>query len=405
MRSASRRAHGGPRRPRIRRLHARIWLAVRRPWPSASAAALTASARSRCRSSSAPAKTTPSWRNCWRRVSDCRNGGSPTPAPRRRWMRFALRAASPDGIASSRSKAATTGTMIRRPRVYQAGRSNAAGPAAAATPGGRDIGLAARVLDDIAWCPSTIPRRSRARSRAARRRLLHRRTGDGEHRHLPARARISRGGSRDHAASIGTLLLFDEVKTGITASWHGAGRSYGVLPDLIAVGKSIGGGVPLGAFGGTEECMDAITTGTVLHVGTFNGNPLCMAAARAVLEEICTPEETARVIARQHRFVADCQAPAGRRRTAGARRSMRRERMRHLVGRHRSGITAITLRPISISRSRSGSGASIAACLLPPGLDEQWLLSVAHTSADLERALEVLRSFVDAMVQGISPAL
>ena len=60
------------------------------------------------------------------------------------------------------------------------------------------------------------------------------------------------------------------------------------MPDLVTLAKSIGGGFPLGAFGGRQEYMDLITSGTVLHLGTYNGNPLVMAAARATLAEACT---------------------------------------------------------------------------------------------------------------------
>ena len=201
---------------------------------------------------------------------------------------------------------------------------------------------------------------------------------------------------RELTRKSGTLLLFDEVKTGITAAWQGAGRSRGVMPDLVAVGKSIGGGVPLGAFGGTEECMDAIATGTVLHVGTFNGNPLCMAAARAVLQDICTPEETARVIADNAWFVAESQ-----RLLAGSGLPA------HAVQCGAKGCVTWSLEPVRNYRDYLATDMDIAfaqwiwginrGVLLPPGLDEQWLLSVAHTSADIERALDVLRSFVAAV--------
>jgi glutamate-1-semialdehyde 2,1-aminomutase len=81
--------------------------------------------------------------------------------------------------------------------------------------------------------------------------------------------------TREH----GTMLIFDEVKTGITAGWGGATGVLGVQPDLVCLAKSIGGGLPIGAFGGTAECMDQIDSGRVLHLGTYNGNPLVMAAA------------------------------------------------------------------------------------------------------------------------------
>jgi glutamate-1-semialdehyde 2,1-aminomutase len=194
----------------------------------------------------------------------------------------------------------------------------------------------------------------------------------------------------------GTLLLFDEVKTGITASWHGAGRTYGVLPDLVAVGKSIGGGLPLGAFGGSSECMDAVADGRVLHVGTYNGNPLCMAAARAVLGEICTPEETARVIERNRLYVGGYEALLSARGMPA-----------HAVQCGAKGCITWSAAPVRNYREYLAIDFDLAfaqwiwgvnrGILLPPGLDEQWLLSVTHTDADLEFAVGVFTAFLDAL--------
>jgi len=87
----------------------------------------------------------------------------------------------------------------------------------------------------------------------------------------------------------GIVLIFDEVKTGLTAGPARAAQRLGVRPDLITLAKSIGGGLPLAAFGGTREVMDVVVDGRMAHFGTYNGNPLVMAAARAV-DEICTRE-------------------------------------------------------------------------------------------------------------------
>lgn len=86
------------------------------------------------------------------------------------------------------------------------------------------------------------------------------------------------------------LLAFDEVKTGLTVHPGGATGLLGVTPDIVCLAKSLGGGVPCGAIGGTAEVMAAIADGRYEQVGTFNGNPLTMAAARAVLTEILTPD-------------------------------------------------------------------------------------------------------------------
>src|SRR5262245_50877780 len=106
----------------------------------------------------------------------------------------------------------------------------------------------------------------------------------------------------------GTLLIFDEVKTGITAGWGGATGALGVLPDLVTLAKSVGGGLPIGAFGGRRAYMDQITQRKVLHLGTYHGNPMCIAAAKAVLADVCTPEATQEAIDRNLRYLAECDA-------------------------------------------------------------------------------------------------
>jgi len=88
----------------------------------------------------------------------------------------------------------------------------------------------------------------------------------------------------------GGLVAFDEVKTGLVVDWGGATRLFGVQPDMVCLAKALGGGIPCGAIGGTAEVMDAITSGRYDQIGTFNGNPLTMAVARAVLTEVLTPD-------------------------------------------------------------------------------------------------------------------
>ncbi len=84
----------------------------------------------------------------------------------------------------------------------------------------------------------------------------------------------------------GALLIFDEVKTGVTISAGGATERFGVTPDLVALAKAIGGGLPCGAVGGRDDVMGVIEDKRVAQMGTFNGNPLTMAASRATLLEI-----------------------------------------------------------------------------------------------------------------------
>jgi glutamate-1-semialdehyde 2,1-aminomutase len=95
---------------------------------------------------------------------------------------------------------------------------------------------------------------------------------------------------RDLLHRHGALLTFDEVKTGVTIAPGGAVEWTGVTPDLVTLAKAIGGGIPISAVGGTEEVMRVVFDGTMEQEGTFNANPLSVAAARAVLTEILTPE-------------------------------------------------------------------------------------------------------------------
>lgn len=88
----------------------------------------------------------------------------------------------------------------------------------------------------------------------------------------------------------GMVLIFDEVKTGLTIGPGGATKLFGVTPDLVTMAKAISGGLPMGAIGGTEEVMSVVESGEVYQVGTYSGNPLCVAAARANLEKVLTPE-------------------------------------------------------------------------------------------------------------------
>src|SRR6058998_1517974 len=92
---------------------------------------------------------------------------------------------------------------------------------------------------------------------------------------------------RDECTRHGALLIFDEVMTGFRIARGGAQEIYGVTPDLTALGKVIGGGLPVGAFGGRAEIMDQLSPdGPVYQAGTLSGNPLAMAAGLAQLREL-----------------------------------------------------------------------------------------------------------------------
>jgi glutamate-1-semialdehyde 2,1-aminomutase len=192
----------------------------------------------------------------------------------------------------------------------------------------------------------------------------------------------------------GTMLIFDEVKTGITAGYGGATGYFGIEPDLITLAKSIGGGFPVGAFGGRQELMDLITAGKVLHLGTYNGNPLVMAAAKAVLTEACGAAPTDAAIARNDALVDACQAIIDRTGLPA-----------HTVRFGAKGC--ITWSPTRVRNYRDYKATDFdlafaqwihginRGVLLPPGLDEQWLISVMHTEAEARRYADVFGEFAD----------
>src|SRR5438105_7592202 len=102
-------------------------------------------------------------------------------------------------------------------------------------------------------------------------------------------------GLRDLCTQHGALLIFDEVKTGAKLGRGGASEYFTVRPDMVCLAKSIGGGFPLAAFGASKKVMDLIAEGKVFHAGTYNTNPLVMAAGLAVLREVLTPQNYERI--------------------------------------------------------------------------------------------------------------
>jgi glutamate-1-semialdehyde 2,1-aminomutase len=97
-------------------------------------------------------------------------------------------------------------------------------------------------------------------------------------------------GLRALCDEFGALLIIDEVMTGFRVALAGAQDYYGVVPDLTCLGKIIGGGMPVGAFGGRRDVMDALApTGPVYQAGTLSGNPIAMAAGYACLTEVAQP--------------------------------------------------------------------------------------------------------------------
>ena len=115
----------------------------------------------------------------------------------------------------------------------------------------------------------------------------------------------------------GIVLIFDEVKTGLAIAAGGACERFGVQPDLVTLAKTLGGGLPSGGIGGSERVMSVVEDGSVYQVGTYNGNPLTMAAARASLEQVLTPDAYAHLDALNDRLLAGCESVIERHRLPG----------------------------------------------------------------------------------------
>ncbi len=191
------------------------------------------------------------------------------------------------------------------------------------------------------------------------------------------------------------VLIFDEVKTGLTAGHRGAAHRLGVTPDMVCLAKSIGGGIPVAAFGGKKAIMDAVTDNRMAHFGTFNGNPLAMAGVRAI-DMICTDEtlgEAERLNLAALNEIADIidqyELPA------------------HVVGFGIKGCITWSIDPVRNYRDYKATDFEVAelswlwslnrGIITPPGLDEQWLVSLAHTKREMDILVEDFREFAAAL--------
>lgn len=195
----------------------------------------------------------------------------------------------------------------------------------------------------------------------------------------------------------GALLTFDEVKTGLTTGPGGATELFGVTPDLVCLAKAMGGGIPCGAIGGTHQVMGLIVKGEYEQVGTFNGNPLTMAAAKAVLTEILTADAYRHIESLRDQMLTGVEEVIGE-----------------------SGLTAYALAfgakgCVTFASSRTRNYRDYleiddnyghlhwlfqhnGGVFMPPwGKAEQWTLSVQHTTDDAQRFVDNFRAFAQAL--------
>jgi len=187
----------------------------------------------------------------------------------------------------------------------------------------------------------------------------------------------------------GILLIFDEVKTGLAIAPGGATERFGVKPDMVTLAKTLGGGLPSAAIGGTEEVMALVEDGTVYQVGTYNGNPLCMAAARASLLEVLTPEAYAHMDALNDRIVAGCQDVVERYGLPG-----------YAVGIGAKGcVTFSPTKVVDYESFKANQDVDVTelawlfnmnrGIFMTPGREEEWTLSVTHTDEAIDAYIAV----------------
>jgi glutamate-1-semialdehyde 2,1-aminomutase len=198
---------------------------------------------------------------------------------------------------------------------------------------------------------------------------------------------------RELTAQHGVKLIFDEVKTGCTISPGGATARFGVTPDMITLAKATCGGYPGGAIGMSEELGRLVADGTVKQYGTFNGNPLVMAAARATLTEVLTDDVYERFEEANSRLLESCQQIVDA----------------HGLPAYTEGLGAkgcVVFAPRRMSEYRDyltdvDDELSRLAWLyhmnrgifMTPGAEEEWTLSIAHSDEEIQRYLDAFEAF------------
>lgn len=175
----------------------------------------------------------------------------------------------------------------------------------------------------------------------------------------------------------GTVLIFDEVITGFRVDHGGAQARFGVTPDLTVLGKIIGGGLPVGAYGGRAELMDLVTPlGPVYQAGTLSGNPLAMAAGLATLRQLI-PAAYARL------------EELGSMLESGLAQAAAQSGVPVRIARVASLLTVFF--DDDVRFARFFHEMLDAGVMLPPSQNEAWFLSLAHGDADVTATVGAAR--------------
>jgi glutamate-1-semialdehyde 2,1-aminomutase len=199
--------------------------------------------------------------------------------------------------------------------------------------------------------------------------------------------------ARELTRAAGAQLIFDEVKTGAAVAPGGATQLFGVTPDMVCLAKAICGGLPGGAIGMADGPAELVASNRVRQQGTFNGNPLVMAAAQATLVDVLTDEAYARLHAANKRLMDGCERVIAEYGLPA-----------HTVGLGSKGCVVFSTQPVREYRdylTKIHHDLTNLAWLyhmnhgvfMTPGEDEEWTLSVMHTDADLQRYVDVFEQF------------
>ncbi|MDK8100295.1 aspartate aminotransferase family protein [Winkia neuii] len=192
----------------------------------------------------------------------------------------------------------------------------------------------------------------------------------------------------------GVVLIFDEVKTGLCVAAGGATERFGITPDMVTLAKALGGGLPAGGIGGTSEVMSVVEDHTVNQVGTYSGNPLSMAAARASLEQVLTKDAYKHLDHLNERILKGCNEVIAK-----------YDIDAYTVGIGSKGCVTFSDAKIvdyeSYAEHQSGGITDLAwlwnmnhGIFMTPGREEEWTLSVVHDDTAIDAYVGALDSLL-----------
>jgi glutamate-1-semialdehyde 2,1-aminomutase len=204
---------------------------------------------------------------------------------------------------------------------------------------------------------------------------------------------------REMTRKNGALLIFDEVKTGAKLAYGGACEFFDIKPDIVCLAKSIGGGFSLAAFASTREVMGLISDHKVFHGGTYNTNPVAMAAGLATFREVLTRDAYAHVTKLNKKLVE------------GYNRELKSSGLEaYLASAGANGALMFFTKPIRNYRDWLTADSELwrhywfamvnrGVLAQPYWWDEQWTISVAHTEADIDKHIATFAEIAPALAK------